>query len=139
NQTNSFENGIYTVTQVGDGSTPAIYTRATDYDEPSDIDPGDFVLCSEGINNAGTGWVETAIVNTIGTDPITFLAFGGINKISTVNVQSFSSSSFYTPTPGMKYCIIECCGSGAGGGGTFTSNNPGISCGGGGGSGGYSR
>ena len=32
NQTSAFENGVYTLTTVGDGATPAVYTRATDYD-----------------------------------------------------------------------------------------------------------
>lgn len=75
-QTSTLENGIYFVSQVGDGSTPAIYTRALDYDEPSDIDPGDMVTVLQGTANASTFWVETAVVTTIGTDSITFAQFG---------------------------------------------------------------
>lgn len=92
NQTSTLENGIYTVTQVGDGSTPAIYTRATDYDEPSDIDPGDMVPVLQGTVNASSFWVETATVTTIGTDPITFTQFG----VSAGNVVTISGSQTVT-------------------------------------------
>lgn len=45
-------NGIYVVTQAGDGSNPYILTRATDYDQNSDIIPGHIVQASEGNTNA---------------------------------------------------------------------------------------
>lgn len=35
----------------------------------------------------------------------------------TINVQTFTTSGTYTPTTGMKYCIIECVGGGGAGGG----------------------
>lgn len=74
-QTNTFENGIYFVSQVGDGSTPAIYTRATDFDEPSEIQQGDFVPVQSGSTYARSAWVQTAVVTTIGVDAITFILF----------------------------------------------------------------
>ena len=45
----------------------------------------------------------------------------------------------YTPTSGMKYCIIECWGSGAGGAGVANSAGTTILVAGGGGAGSYSR
>ena len=92
NQTSTLENGIYFVSQVGDGSTPAIYTRALDYDEPSDIDPGDMATVLQGTANASTFWVETAVVTTIGTDPITFTQFG----VSANNVVTITGSQTVT-------------------------------------------
>ncbi|MCW8457403.1 hypothetical protein OQJ16_07480 [Legionella pneumophila] len=74
-QTNTFENGVYILTQVGDGSTPAILTRATYFDQPSEIQPGDIVPVLAGTQNGGTAWLQVATVNTVGTDPITFTAF----------------------------------------------------------------
>lgn len=74
-QTNTFENGIYILTQVGDGSTPAILTRATYFDQPSEIQPGDLVPVLAGTVNGGTLWLQTATVTTVGTSPITFIAF----------------------------------------------------------------
>ena len=71
------DNGIYTLTTVGNGSTPYVLTRATDYNTPADIQPGDTVLVQNGIIFAGTLWFQSAIVVTIGTNPINFteLAF----------------------------------------------------------------
>ncbi|HHX3461806.1 TPA: hypothetical protein ACU9OW_000032 [Legionella pneumophila] len=74
-QTNTFENGIYILTQVGDGSNPAILTRATYFDQPSEIQPGDLVPVLAGTVNGGTLWLQTATVSTVGTDAITFIAF----------------------------------------------------------------
>lgn len=59
--------------------------------------------------------------------------------ITSVNIQTFTSSGTYTPTTNMVYCIVELVGGGGGGG---AANNPGFNnggAGGGGGAGGYSR
>ena len=53
--------------------------------------------------------------------------------------QVFTSSGTYTPTAGMKYCVIECVGGGGGGGGTANSTAGNSAAGGGGGGGEYSR
>jgi len=75
-QTNSFENGIYTVTTVGSGAVNWVLTRATDYDQaPSEIFPGNLVTIVNGTVNATTSWLETATVTTIGVDPIIFAQF----------------------------------------------------------------
>lgn len=76
NQTNTFENGIYEVSQVGDGSNPAIYVRTSDFDTPAEIIPGVLVPVTEGATNAQTLWLQVATVTTIGTDPITFIQYG---------------------------------------------------------------
>lgn len=59
--------------------------------------------------------------------------------ISQVVIQSFSGNGTYTPTSGMKYCIIECVGGGGGGGGVGATGAGTLAVGGGGGGGGYSR
>jgi hypothetical protein len=47
------DNGIYEVTQLGDGSsTPCVLTRATDFDEDAEVNQGDSVFISEGTVNA---------------------------------------------------------------------------------------
>jgi len=61
---------------------------------------------------------------------------GGFNS---VKIQVFTSTSTYTPTSGMKYCIIEALGGGAGGGGCVASNATDAAGAGGGGAGSYSR
>lgn len=84
NQASALQNGIYTVTTVGSGAANWVLTRATDYDTPTEITPGDFVLVLNGTVNAQTQWVQTATVTTVGTDAITWDQFGlDINAIQT--------------------------------------------------------
>ena len=77
-QTNQVQNGIYTVTTVGNGSTPWVLTRATDADtyglkDADALGNGDAFFVTSGATGAG----ETYVVNTpgviiFGTTPITF-------------------------------------------------------------------
>jgi hypothetical protein len=76
NQSTTFENGVYTVTTVGDGSTNWVLTRATDYDEVAEMPAGSFILVdSGGTENGLTSWVQTSTVATIGSDAVTFAQF----------------------------------------------------------------
>ncbi len=93
NQTNQFENGVYTVTVVGDGSTAWVLTRATDADtyavkDPNGLGNGDAFFITSGVTGAG----ETYVVNTVGT--ITF----GTTAITFVQV---SDSTLYTAGTGL--------------------------------------
>lgn len=81
NQADPAQNGVYTVTQAGDGSNPFILTRATDFDSTGSgvdqIDAGDFFLITAGTANANTSWVQqTPLPITIGTTGIVFSQFG---------------------------------------------------------------
>jgi hypothetical protein len=79
NQTNQFENGVYTVTTVGDGSTPWVLTRATDADtyaikDPNGLGNGDAFFVTSGNTGAGETYVcNTVGVITFGTTAITFV------------------------------------------------------------------
>jgi len=75
NQTAQEENGIYDVTTVGDGSTDWVLTRASDYDEAAEIEPGQLVAITAGDTLLGSIWLQTATVTTMGTDPIVFSIF----------------------------------------------------------------
>lgn len=80
NQASAFQNGVYTVTQVGDGSNPFILTRALDFDEAgssiNQINAGDFLLITNGSTNANTSWVQqTPLPITIGSTSIVFTQF----------------------------------------------------------------
>lgn len=93
NQTNAFENGVYTVTVVGDGSTAWVLTRATDADTYSPtsttaLGAGDAFFVTSG--NTGAG--ETYVCNTVGT--ITF----GTTAISFTQI---SSAQVYTAGTGL--------------------------------------
>ncbi len=68
-------NGVYYVTQVQTAILAPILTRALDYDQSSDINNTGSIPVVNGTANASTSWVETATVNTVGTDPLTFVKF----------------------------------------------------------------
>ena len=72
NQSTASENGIYVVQASGAA------VRATDFDQPAEVDGGDFIFVTGGTINDNTGWVQTSTgVATIGTDPIYFTQFSG--------------------------------------------------------------
>jgi len=82
-QTNAYENGIYTVTNVGSASTNWVLTRATDADsygasDPDALGQGDAFFVQEG--NVGAG--ELYVMNTEGS--ITF----GTTGITFTQIQS---------------------------------------------------
>lgn len=72
-QTLTYENGIYFVSNNGSASTAWVLTRATDYDTPTKIIENGVVLANQGATYAGILFQETAAGPfTIGTSPITF-------------------------------------------------------------------
>lgn len=85
NQTSGLENGIYTITTLGTGAVAWILTRATDYDSPSEITPGDFVIVTSGTTQAQSSWLQTATVTTVGVDTITFSQFSASIPVSMAN------------------------------------------------------
>jgi hypothetical protein len=83
-QTNGAENGVYTVTTVGSGSTNWVLTRATDSNrvdpgDPNGLGTGDYFFTQEGALNAGDSHVLTTEPNTmiIGYTPLTYTQFSG--------------------------------------------------------------
>lgn len=65
-------NGIYEVTQVGDGSTPWKLTRTTDADTDAEVNPGMAAAVSEGSAHVGQIWIlvtpEPITLNTTGLE-----------------------------------------------------------------------
>jgi hypothetical protein len=85
NQATNTQNGVYTVTNVGSGSTNWILTRATDYDTPADINATSLIPVSAGTVNANTGWINTTLMVTVDTTAITFVQFGISYPVSLAN------------------------------------------------------
>lgn len=90
NQVNAAHNGVYTVTDIGSGSTNWVLTRSTDTDSynPSDPDSfgaGDSFYVQEGDTGAGESYVMT----TTGT-----ITFGTTN----INFSQFAATPQYTGT-----------------------------------------
>ena len=81
NQTNAYENGVYTVTDTGSASTNWVLTRATDADsyEPNTnagLDGGSYFYIEEGDTGAGEAYVCNNVGTiTFGTTDITFVLF----------------------------------------------------------------
>lgn len=128
NQASSLENGIYTVTVVGSAIQNWELTRATDFDTPAEIQPGDFVPVLSGTVQAGSSWLQTAIVTAVGTDPITFIQFSASIPLTVPNggtgTTSFtaygvltggttSTSPFQAVTPGATGTILQSGGAAA--------------------------
>lgn len=93
NQTNAVQNGVYTVTTVGSGSTNWVLTRATDADTYSPFSPdalgqGDAFFVQAGATGAG----ETYICNTVGT-----IVFGTTN----ITFAQISSAQVYSAGTGL--------------------------------------
>lgn len=98
-QANAVQNGVYTVTTVGDGSTNWVLTRATDANsygvkDPNKLGAGDAFFVQSG--NTGAG--ETYVCNTAGT--ITF----GTTAITFVQI---SDASVYTAGTGLTLTGTE--------------------------------
>lgn len=94
NQTNQFENGIYVVTVVGNGSTPWVLTRASDADtyslkSPNGLGNGDAFFVTSGLTGAG----ETYVCNTVGT-----ITFG----TTAITFAQISDSTLYTAGTGLS-------------------------------------
>jgi hypothetical protein len=83
-QTTGYENGVYVVTTVGNGSTNWVLTRATDSNKVNPADPngvgtGDYYFTQSGTLNAGDSHVLTTEPNTmiIGYTTLTYTQFSG--------------------------------------------------------------
>lgn len=90
------QNGVYTVTTVGDGSTPWVLTRATDANsygvkDPNKLGAGDAFFVTSGDTGAG----ETYVMNTTGT-----ITFGttAINFVQVSATQIYSAGTGLTLT-----------------------------------------
>ena len=102
NQTNGFENGVYTVTTVGTpdpGGTNWVLTRATDSDTYApnstvSLGQGDYFFVQAG--NTGAG--ESYILTTIGT-----IVFGTTGLV----FNQFGSSQVYTAGTGLTLTNTE--------------------------------
>lgn len=101
NQASSFENGIYKVTTVGSGSVKWVLTRATDYDDLTNINGGGVIpveiyINSNGDSEANTLWLLTSHVTTIGTDSLIFSQYtlgSNIVAINTLGLNQFASTT----------------------------------------------
>lgn len=84
-QTAGLQNGIYTVTDAGSGSTPWILTRATDADNsPSgELQNGDFCFVQQGATYGGFGFIlNTSGTITVGVTSINYVQFNAAQVVA---------------------------------------------------------
>lgn len=94
NQASTFQNGIYTVTTVGSGAVAWVLTRATDMDLAAEF-KGATTFLTGGTTQGSQTWTETAVVVTVGTDPVVFAQTGA----GTGTVTSITAGQGITLTP----------------------------------------
>ena len=89
NQSTGSENGIYTVNASG---AP---TRATDFDENSEVTGGAFFFVEEGTVNADNGFALTNDGSiTVGTTALTFTQFSGAGQLTAGDGLTKSGNTF---------------------------------------------
>ena len=71
-QTDSIQNGIYTVTNVGSITANWVLTRASDYDVVEQTVRGDIVSIISGTTSGASLWMLTSTITIIGIDSFTF-------------------------------------------------------------------
>ena len=94
NQTSGAQNGIYTVTDTGSGSSNWVLTRATDFNTSAEIQGGDFVFVTGGTSYDNTGWVQTSTGVTVGTTAIVWQQFSGAGTYTASNGVQLVGSNF---------------------------------------------
>ena len=112
-QINSFENGIYVVTDTGSLITPWKLTRTTNYDQPREISTGDIFTIDGGATLSGFAVVQTSTVNSVGISPILFssftaVTFANFSTIGLLNKQVFiprGFDQFYTSY--LRYALAD--------------------------------
>ena len=100
-QTNGYENGVYVVTEAGDGSTAWVLTRASDMNTyiPNSIngvDAGDYFFIQAGDTGAGESYVMTGPTGVIilGYSPLVFTQFSASSTYSAGNGLSLNGTIF---------------------------------------------
>lgn len=77
-QVGTAQNGIYTVTNAGSGSTKWVLTRVTYFDQAGEMLAGSYTAITGGVQNLNTAWSLQTTVGTVGTDPVNFILFSQI-------------------------------------------------------------
>jgi hypothetical protein len=112
-QTNGVENGVYTVTTVGNGSTAWVLTRATDEDtysptSTSALGYGDYFFVQQGSSYAGSSYVVTTPTGEIlfGYTNIGFSQFSAAGSYSAGNGIAITGTTISANTDGVTTDIV---------------------------------
>ena len=108
NEAAGANNGVYTVTTVGNGATVYVLTRATDFNTSgsgsNQVGPGDYVYITAGTANANTAWVQqTSAPITIGTTTLVFTQFGVTGAGGTNTQVQFNASGAFAGSANLTF------------------------------------
>jgi len=71
-QSSTFQNGLYVVSNIGSGATNWVLTGDELADTAAEMLPGSEVTIAFGTTNALTQWLQTTSVAVVGTDPVLY-------------------------------------------------------------------
>ncbi len=101
NQSTQYENGIYTVTNIGSASTNWVLTRATDYDSPSTVVQYGIIPIDYGVTYAGKALQEVGPGPfTIGVTSIIFGTYLNTFSITGTQYQVLANGTYGIPQIG---------------------------------------
>ena len=113
NQTNSFENGVYVVTDTGNSTAAWVLTRSTDFNKyspgsSSGMGAGAYVFVEQGATGAGESYVLTAPTGEIiiGTTNIAFTQFSSAGSYTAGSGINISGTSISANTDGVTTDIV---------------------------------
>ena len=107
-QSTAFQNGIYVVTTVGNGSTAFVLTRATPEDQPAELTGGAFVFVESGTANSDNGYVFTHTgAPTFGTTSLDVAQFSGAGQITAGAALSKSGNTMDVEVDGSSIEVIS--------------------------------
>lgn len=106
NLANAAHEGIYTVTNVGSGSTNWVLTRATDYDTPAEINTTGLIVVQNGSTLSGSGWYNTATIVTVDTTNFNFVQFGTGGTVTSVATGTGLTGGTITTTGTISFASI---------------------------------
>ena len=96
-QSTNLQNGVYTVTAIGDSTHQYVLTRASGSDMPSEFSPQN-VVPANGTTNHGILYSQTATVNTVGTDPVVYSVSAGVASTNAITqVPASTNIANYIP------------------------------------------
>ena len=102
NQTSANQNGVYTATVVGTTGISAVFTRALDYDTPSDVNNTGAIPVQSGTANTTTSWLLTSQVTSIGSSgsSLTYAQFSLNPSTLVTSAASLTSNALMTGAGG---------------------------------------
>ncbi len=105
NESNQVNNGLYSISALGDGSNPWAMVRTTDADTTPEVPTGTYTTITAGSTNSNSSWYLTSLSPVLNTDPLVFTLFfqagtlsvgNGLVQLGTVFSVLVSGSSTYS-------------------------------------------